>query len=328
MTIGGRARRLGRILAVGVLAVVLAGCAVIGGDPIPKPYLPDNPVAMLYGLSAEGEPQWVRYDDAGNVQAFVPLLHAREALARATGSDAAARYAPDALAHARAALRRAENVWASIAAAPSDYPRKLARAAYHAHQAKRYAQIAYRIGAREVGLRQLFEIQAALRSGAQPRAARDKPDGSGDTRKRAEPESGGGSQDSETATTTPEPVAEAATTTAGAEAEDLPWLGRQLMPGTVGEVHFAPGEAQLTDSRQTIANLAWFLDRHSRYGLLLIGYADKAARGAARARAVKQALVAAGVDGARITVKSGASASAAADAGQDTAVVAIVVRRD
>lgn len=313
-----RAVRACRIPTAGLLILVLSGCAVMGSGPVPKPYLPDNPVAMLYGLSAEGEPRWVRYDDAGNVEAFVPLVHAREALARVADSDAAARYAPDALAHARAALRRAEHVWASIAAEPSDYPRKLAVAAYHAHQAKRYAQIAYRIGTREVGLRRLFEVQAALKSNAKAEAARGEPD---DTRKRADSRA----EDAEQA---PEAVAKAATTGEGTETEDLPWLGRQLMPGVVGEVHFEQGEAELTgDSQQTISNLAWFLDRHSRYGLLLIGHADNAAANTAlrRARAVKQALVAAGVDADRLTVKS---ASTAGGGDQDGAVVATVVRRD
>lgn len=336
------AARHGRIPAIGLLGLVLTGCVALGEGPVPQSHLPQTPVAMLYGISAEGGHQWVKRDAAGNALVLVPLEHARDAVARAADSGTAGEYAPEALAHARTALSRAESIWQSIASAPSDQPDKIALAASKAHQAKRYAQIALGVAAREAGLQQLLETQSALRGGdAEAAGMRTQPDAP-DTAAQSQPDAENGATsskpdagdaarsaelDAEDATTRPQPVAGAATTNPQPDAGDLPWLGRQLIPGALGNVQFAPDTAELTGkSMSTIKDLAWFLQAHSEYGLRLVAAAGDAGNleGLAlqRAQAVQEALLEIRVAGDRLAVERGSQASA------KSGVVAIVVLRD
>lgn len=283
-------------LVIGLLAPALTGCAALQGDPVPPPPPPPEPAVLSSGQSPEAPERWLERDDSGAVQAFVPLEQARQAVSKAAESQAVAEFAAEDLEKAQSALARAEKRWQEIASSPLKAPRKLAGAAHHAHQAKRLGQIAWTIGARESGLRQLSDAQKTLER---------------------------------------------------REAQDARWVGRELIPGQLGEVRFTPGTAQLTgDSGDVIGTLAEFLRQHPRYGLRLIGHTDsrppseshleafleahpevaerdqdERARAAAynkamsrrRARAVRQALVDAGIESSRLRVEARGATDPVAD---------------
>lgn len=310
-----------RLFLIGLLAIFLAGCGLLRGNPVPDSYLPDDPVSLLYGVDASGAGQWLQRDEKGVVVAFLPLKNARAAVAKASAGDAVSRYATPDLEQARAMLASAEQAWQAIAPAPLDHPQQLVFAANKAHQAKRHAQIAIAIAARETGLKQLFGVQQALRNQQALRAQHAE--------------------------------------------EDARWLGQKLIPGRLGRVRFAAGTAELTsDSAQTVAKLVAFLRKHPRYGLQLVGHTDdrrpegdrlqaflaqhhelaervtdESARVAAykkslslqRARALRSALVAAGIDDDRLWVAGHGGSEPIADNAtamgrrENRRVVAIVV---
>lgn len=281
-----------RFVVAGLLVSTLSGCGAFRGAPVPNAFLPDEPVTLLYGLNDRGASQWLKRDEEGHIRAFVPLQQAQAAVHRAAAAGAVAQYAAEELAQAKARLVDAEKIWHSIASAPLDQRERLIIAANAAHQAKRYAQIATGIAARETGLQQLLDVQAALQN---------------------------------------EQAVQRANATADAD-----WLGKELIPGKWGAVHFALGTAELTrESAQTIHNLVAFLGAHARYGLRLAGHTDDSAPDAARlhafleqhqelaerktnkmarvaaynqalslrrAQALRQALLDAGIDGGRLSV--------------------------
>lgn len=321
-----------RIAAVGlVLLVALAGCTLFPDDPIPQSHLPQNPVVLLYGIDAEGAPEWFKRDDSGQIEAFVPLAKARDAITRATGSEAVSKYSAGKLAKARAALASAQNTWQSIASDPQGHHQKLLLVAHKAHQAKRYAQIAYGIGMRETGLRQLLSRRTTpQKQTGNDNAPRGKSGAAGAKkqtqhhRANTKPKSG----------TTTKSHTESMVAQPESTEKNAPWLGRQLIPGTLGEVQFVQGSTKLTNnSTQTVKNAAWFLHAHAQYGLALVvagggsatATADNQALALRRAKALQQALVNAGVNGDRVFVERHGPGDKAAHA--SASVVAIVVPR-
>lgn len=276
------------------LALLLPGCAYFRGDPVPPAPPPPPQVLLAQGQIPQDPERWLERED-GEVAVFKPLAAARKAAAKAAAWEAVGRYAPEQFARAQAALADAERAWAEIEADPVAQPQKLAIAVHLAHGAKRWAQIALAVAERETGLRQLADDHNRL------------------------------------VAVEAQVVAQVETPVAN---QDSRFLGKQLVPGELGVLRFQLGTAKLTTASEgTLANLVAFLAAHPRYRLAIAGHTDNSAPSAAnlsaflvqhlkiakaiegkaegvaaynqvmserRAAAVRAALVAAGVDPARL----------------------------
>lgn len=264
----------------------LAGCASFTAEPIP-------PAPALVGIEAQNAAliQAVRQGRGDQPDVFVPLVEAEAAVEAARAQPRVNDYAAEMLAGARAELEQAKAAWAAGPGEDGWDAARLAEIAAHAHSAKRLAEIAQFTALREINLAKLIEADSQLRA----------------TQSGAAPDSAG-------------------------QGTDL--VGQQVVPDRFGAVAFEPGTARLTaDSQRVITELSALLDRMPKYGVAILGHTDDSAPpeaslqafveanpslkerdlsmeekvyaynlalSAARARAVAQALVDAGVAARRI----------------------------
>ncbi len=275
----------------------LGGCATFAGDAVP-------PAPALVGVDAQNTAlaQAVRHGRGDEADAFMPLVEAQAAVEAARAQPGIDTHAGETLARAGAAHDQAREGWAAVADADERGSDELATIAADAHSARRLAEIAQYTTLREINLAKLFETDDA-------RQARRGADGAL-SRRAAESES-----------------APQGTTQAG---DAL--LGQQVVPDRFGAVRFETGTAQLTtDSQAVVDQLAALLNATPEYGVAILGHTDDTspseaslqdfieanagleaqtqeektrafnlALSAARARAVAEALVNAGVAVRRI----------------------------
>lgn len=300
----------------------LGGCAPFAANPAP-------PAPALVGVEAQNTAlvQAIREGRGDEADVFVPLVEAQAAVEAARAQPQIRDYAADTLARARAQLQQAKDGWAAVAGKTERDPARLAEIAAHAHSAMRLAEIAQYTTLREINLPKLIDADSRLRA----------------------------RQDA----TSPGRVAQP-----GANAPGT-LLGKQVVPDRFGEISFEAGTARLTaDSQRVINELVALLEREPEVGVAILGHTDNSkpsnaalsafveanpslgeqdltreekayaynlALSSARARAVAEALVQAGVAARRIGARGFGSSrpiapnDTAAGRAANRRVVAVIV---
>jgi len=278
-------------------ALVISACVLpwLGGCMAFDPDAAIPPAPGVTGAAAQDKAlqQQVQKGYGAEPDTFLPLERAQSAVAAAQAQQDVNVHTAAELQQARDELEQAQQLWLQSDADKRD-PEQLRRIEEHAHRAQRLAQIAQYTALRELNLAELDEINSELE------------------RQRAQ--------------------AAAARRAAAASGERL--VGQRVVPGMLGSFSFQPGTAQLTSSsRPAVVQLATILQQSPAIGVVILGHtsnskppeqelerfvqanpqleqqdlltADKVAAynlalSDARARAVAQALVDAGVAARRI----------------------------
>lgn len=150
-----------RLAIVVFLGLAAAGCSVFRGSPVPPP--PPRPDASdIVGIEGQTVLEQIERDAAGTVTGFEPLTRARETVAAAQNDEAVPQHGGDALAEAQTALAGAESAWREIAGAPAEKTGTLAAIAHDSHRARRWAEIAMALAARETALTEVDRVRLQL----------------------------------------------------------------------------------------------------------------------------------------------------------------------
>ncbi len=147
-----------RLIVVGGLSAVLplfAGCAVFESSPVP-------PSPSLTGVEAQ-DAAWhdaIHRNPHGGTPTFGPLSDAESAVKDAQSQQQVSQFDSQSLTQAQQALAQAQNDWQAIAGKKKRSDDALAKVADEAHRAQRLAEIAQYTAQREIGLKQLNQLQA------------------------------------------------------------------------------------------------------------------------------------------------------------------------
>lgn len=271
------------VLLLAGLLPWLAGCALFGSDTT----LPPQPRAVGVAAQNQALQEQIRRGHGGEPDTFQPLVKAQAAVTAAQAQSGVEQFAADELAQAQSRLQTAQQLWTAARSEDADGgDDALAQIQSHAHDARRLAQIARYTALGQSNVAQLKQAQAKVQ---QQRAS--------------------------------------GTGTAAL-------IGKRVVPGPFGSFSFQPHTAQLTGQSATvIKKLAAFLNDRKAIGIGILAHTDNSAPPAgaldrlkqlnpqlaqqnlsqeqlveayhialsgARARAVAQALVQAGVEPDRI----------------------------
>ncbi|KEZ75661.1 OmpA family protein [Salinisphaera hydrothermalis] len=235
---------MNRLLLLCTVAVVLplfAGCAVFRSNPVP-------PSPSLTGVAAQNA-AWhdeIHRSPTGDTPTFGPLTDAEDAVQAAQTQPQVSQFDSQSLTQAQQALAQAKNDWQAIANKKKRSADALAKVADEAHQAQRLAQIAQYTAQREIGLKQLNQLQAQQQ------------------RSMMASSSGGGGRAMST--------------------RDL--AGKRVVPDMLGALHFQSGTARLTqDSHPVIGRLAKLAQAHPKLGVAIFGFTDNSAPPAGQLKA-------------------------------------------
>lgn len=149
------------IVICGLSAVVplFAGCAVFESNPVP-------PSPSLTGVEAQNA-AWhdaIHRSPHGGTPTFGPLSDAESAVKDAQAQQQVNQFDSQSLTQAQQALTQAQNDWQAIANKKKRSDDALAEVADEAHRAQRLAEIAQYTAQREIGLKQLNQLQAQQQS--------------------------------------------------------------------------------------------------------------------------------------------------------------------
>lgn len=278
----------------------LTACSTFGaGSGIPQ----ESKAIGVNGENLALQAQ-IRQGHGGEPDVFLPLTRAQAAVAKAQAQPGVNQYAADVLTRAQAELGTAQQLWSTAISTEDDgSDDQLVQIKSHAHDARRLAQIARYTALGQINVAQLQEAQAEVQ---QARAA------------------GGG-------------------------AASL--IGKRVVPGPFGSFAFQPNTARLTaSSAAVVKKLAAFLQNNGAIGIGILAHTDNSepppgaldrlkqlnpqlqernlshqqlvaayhmALSSARARAVAQALVQAGVAPGRVGARGAGSSKPVAS--NDTA---------
>lgn len=145
------------ILICGLSAALplFAGCAVFQSSPVP-------PSPSLTGVAAQNA-AWhdaIHRSPTGGTPTFGPLSDAESAVQSAQAQQQVKQFDSQSLTQAQQALTQAKSDWQAIADKRKRSDDTLAKVADEAHRAERLAQIAQYTAQREIGLKQLNQLQA------------------------------------------------------------------------------------------------------------------------------------------------------------------------
>ncbi|MGN8160670.1 OmpA family protein [Salinisphaera sp. SWV1] len=222
-----------RLIVMGGLTAVLplfAGCAVFESSPVP-------PSPSLTGVKAQNA-AWhdaIHRSPHAGTPTFGPLSDAESAVQRAEAQPQVKQFDSQSLTRAQTSLTQAKNDWQAIANKKKRSDDALAKVANEAHRAQRLAQIAQYTAQREIGLKQLHQLQAQQHQ-----------------QQRAAASSG---------------------RLASVSTQDI--VGKRVVPDMLGSLHFQSGTARLTQaSHPVIGRLAKLAKAHPKLGVAIFGFTD------------------------------------------------------
>lgn len=149
---------MNRLILTGTLVIALplfAGCAIFRSNPVP-------PSPSLTGVAAQNA-AWhdaIHRSPTGDTPTFGPLTDAENAVQAAQAQPQVSQFDNQSLTQAQQALAQAKKDWQAIADKKKRSDDALAKVADEAHRAERLAQIAHYTAQREIGLKQLNQMQA------------------------------------------------------------------------------------------------------------------------------------------------------------------------